>query len=146
MNPVILTNMCMLQKNDGRILALHKNSPDYPGVTFPGGHIEPGESLIESVRREVYEETGLHIGKAMIRGIYDWSLPENGRYIVFLFSSTDFSGTLCASDEGSLEWVTEEEFLSLPLAQGMETVVRMMHDPQLSECFYDPDNGTETLL
>lgn len=146
MNPVILTNMCMIRREDGLILALHKDSPDYPGVTFPGGHIEPGESLTASVRREVLEETGLTVGHVRLRGIYDWLLPEGGRYVVFLYDTSDFSGDLAASDEGALEWVTPERFLSLPLAQGMDTVLRMMNDPDIGECFYDPISDKETLF
>jgi len=146
MASVILTNMCMLRRADGRILALNKVSPAYPGVTFPGGHIEPGESLTEAIRREVREETGLTLGRVAFRGVYDWLLPDGGRYLVFLYESRDFSGTLRASDEGSLSWVTEAKFLSLPLAQGMGTVLRMMKDPAIGECFYDPASGRETLF
>ena len=31
------------------------------GLVFPGGHVEEGESLLESVIREMKEETGLTI-------------------------------------------------------------------------------------
>lgn len=38
------------------------------GLTFPGGHIEKGESFVDSVIREVYEETGLTIENPRICG------------------------------------------------------------------------------
>ena len=43
--PCILTNMCMLRQGD-RVLVQDRNDPDWPGITFPGGHVEPGEGSI----------------------------------------------------------------------------------------------------
>ena len=41
MEKVIITNMCMLR--DGtRVLVQDRIDPDWPGLTFPGGHVEQG--------------------------------------------------------------------------------------------------------
>ena len=48
--PVTLTNMCMIKKKD-KILVLDRNDPVWPGLTFPGGHVEPHESFHDSVVR-----------------------------------------------------------------------------------------------
>ena len=42
-----LTNMCMIYR-DGEVV-VQRRSPEkgWPGVTFPGGHVEPGESIAE---------------------------------------------------------------------------------------------------
>ena len=53
----VFTNMCMIT-NGSRVLVLDRKNPDWPGVTFPGGHVEKDESFVESVIREVWEETG----------------------------------------------------------------------------------------
>ncbi|MFC3389660.1 NUDIX domain-containing protein [Salinicoccus sesuvii] len=37
---------------------------NWPGVTFPGGHIEKNESFHDAVVREVFEETGPHYQKS----------------------------------------------------------------------------------
>ena len=45
-------------------VVLQYRSPEKDSLGWPcfsGGHIEEGESLVESVIREVYEETGLTI-------------------------------------------------------------------------------------
>ena len=39
---------------------IDRKKRDWPGITFPGGHIESGESFTDAVIREVQEETGLH--------------------------------------------------------------------------------------
>ena len=45
----VLTNMCMLQDAAGRVLVQHrlpKKGNPWAGLTFPGGHVEPGESIV----------------------------------------------------------------------------------------------------
>lgn len=63
--PTILTNLCMVEDLENGKVVLQYRSPErykkWSGYAFPGGHIEEGESLAESVIREVYEETGLTI-------------------------------------------------------------------------------------
>ena len=52
-----------------RILLLHRSSDAAnPGLwDLPGGHVEPGESLIQAARRETREETGFDV---RIRGLF----------------------------------------------------------------------------
>lgn len=62
--PTILCNLCMVEDLENGKVVLQYRSPEkthWAGHAFPGGHIEEGESLVESVIREVYEETGLTI-------------------------------------------------------------------------------------
>ena len=47
----VLTNMYMVYDGN-RILVQDRMNPNWPGITFPGGHIEPKESFVESVIRE----------------------------------------------------------------------------------------------
>lgn len=56
-----LTNMCMIYDNDGNVVVQEKLNKNWGGITFPGGHIEFGESFVDSVIREVKEDTGLDI-------------------------------------------------------------------------------------
>ena len=47
---------------DNKILFLVSNTPNFKGnLDLPGGHIHRGEDLIEGLKREVLEETGLDI-------------------------------------------------------------------------------------
>ena len=67
---VELTNMCMIQ-NGTKILVEDRKNKTWAGVTFPGGHIEPGESFNHAMIREIFEETGLKIKHPLLCGIRD---------------------------------------------------------------------------
>ena len=62
----ILTNICLIYKDD-QILVIDRKKKDWPGLTFPGGHVERNENFNDSVIREVYEETGLKIKKPILK-------------------------------------------------------------------------------
>ena len=86
-----LTVMCMIC--DGtKILVQDRVNKDWPGVTFPGGHVEPGEAFTDAVRREVKEETGLDIFRPTVCGINDFVRDDGTRYIVLFFRADRFSG------------------------------------------------------
>lgn len=51
-----LTNMCMIYDNEGNVLVQHRVK-SWTGWTFPGSHVEPHESFVDSTIREIKEET-----------------------------------------------------------------------------------------
>ena len=143
---VVLTNMCMICNDAGEILVEDKVSPSYSGMTFPGGHVEPGEPLTAAVIREVREETGLTIAAPRLCGMYEWQLPDGARYLVFLYRTNQFTGVLRSSAEGRVFWLERTQFLRQNLAQGMESVYAILCRDDLSECVLDLPTGRETLL
>ena len=66
---VTLTNMCMIYDDNGNILVQNRKNPDWPGIPFPGGHVEPGEPFADAVVREIFEETGLKISNPVVCGV-----------------------------------------------------------------------------
>jgi ADP-ribose pyrophosphatase YjhB (NUDIX family) len=66
--PLILVGVAVAVVNDGGEFLLQKRSDGQWGV--PGGFIELGESTEEAGRREVFEETGLEIGKLDLVGVF----------------------------------------------------------------------------
>ena len=71
MEKVIFTNMCMIYDHAGNVLVQYRLNPNWPGITFPGGHVEQGESFTDAVIREVFEETGLTVSGLRLCGIKD---------------------------------------------------------------------------
>lgn len=101
-------------KDGDKYLLQNRVKKDWQGYTFPGGHIEPGESIVQSAIREVKEETGLIMKNPRLVGVKQFWV-KSGRYIVFLFSATKFSGDLRGSNEGEVGWFTKEEMKSIHL-------------------------------
>lgn len=87
--PVELTNMCMIYDDQGNVLVEEKVGKDYKGIVFPGGHIENGEPIVDSVIREIYEETGLTVSNLELCGVKDWVKEDGNRYIVFLYRTNN---------------------------------------------------------
>lgn len=137
----IFTNMCMISDRNGNILVQDRKNPDWPGVTFPGGHVEPGESFVESVIREVYEETGLTVEAPVLCGIKQFPTKKGERYVVLFYRADRFSGTLRASDEGEVFWVPREKLSGYPLAEDFMDMVRVFESGELSEFYYHQEGG-----
>lgn len=143
-----LTNMCMVYDDNGNVLVQDRIDPKWPGITFPGGHVEPGESFVGSVIREVKEETGLDIKKPVLCGIKQWYTEEAGRYIVLFFKTNQFSGTVQSSDEGEICWVPKETLLQCKLARGMDEMYRIFESDEMTEMYYykNEEGGWEHML
>ena len=136
---VTLTNMCMLRDGD-RVLVQDRRDPAWPGITFPGGHVEQGESFTDAVIREVLEETGLTIASPRLVGIKDW-FSAGKRYVVLLYRADRFSGTLHSSEEGDVWWESLDKLPQLTLASDMERMLRIFLEDNLSEFYYRQDGS-----
>ena len=67
--PLILVGALVLVFNDRHHLLLQYSTADHAWV-LPGGYMELGETVEETARREVREETGLEIGELKLFKIY----------------------------------------------------------------------------
>ncbi len=135
---VILTNMCLIEDNQGRLVMQIRDPKRYSwsGAALPGGHIEPHEGLVESVIREVKEETGLTIKNPQLVGMKHWYTKEDERYLVFLYRASEFEGTIRSSDEGEIKWIERSEVPKLNLAYDMLNLLRVFEEDDLNELFY----------
>ena len=108
-----LTNMCMIYDNEGNVVVQDKIGKSWGGLTFPGGHVEKGESFVDSVIREVKEETGLDIKNITYFGNEPWPYPS-GLMVGFI---ADYAGgEISLQDEelSSGAFYTRENLPELP--------------------------------
>ena len=132
----IFTNMCMVFDDSGRILVQDRVSKNWPGLTFPGGHIDKGESFTKSVIREVWEETGLTIKSPILCGVKQFQTREDERYVVLLYKTNQFEGKLSSSEEGEVFWIAREELTNYQLASDFEEMLKVFESDDLSEFYY----------
>lgn len=138
---VELTNMCMVYDDKGNVLVQDRVDSKWGGVTFPGGHIEKNEGFIESVIREVKEETGLDIEKPVICGTKQFVTEDGIRYIVLFYKTSKFSGTLKSSEEGSVFWINKNELGNYKLANDFDDMFRIFDSDDLQEFQWIKQNG-----
>ena len=114
-----LTNMCLIYTDD-KILVQEKTGTKYEGgLVYPGGHVEEGESLRDSIIREIKEETGLTISKPQPCGYKDWIQEDGTRYIVLLYKTDIFSGEIRSSNDGRVFWLDRKDIPNANLIWNM---------------------------
>jgi len=105
---------------EGRLLLVKPVYLDY--WTLPGGGVKRSETLEQTARREVWEETGIKLGPLTLLGVYD-NLQEGKRDYVALFQAG------CVSHEDVSSWEVEgAEFFpleDLPMALSPATRQRL---------------------
>jgi len=129
-----LTVLCLIEDGD-KILLQNRIKRDWQGYALPGGHVEPGESFVDAVIREMKEETGLTIINPRLAGVKQFPI-EDGRYIVLLFKATQWSGDLISSEEGHMEWIRYCELTNLKTVDDFNDLLKVINTPELTEFQY----------
>jgi 8-oxo-dGTP diphosphatase len=116
------------------LLTLRGHEPFAGQWCIPGGHLDPGESWLSAIRREVKEETGIEF-QARFFGSFAEVIPE--RQINAVVKVFDGAGVGEAKADGAevtrLQWFALEEALELPLAFRHNEILRAYADGARSE-------------
>lgn len=107
----------------GEVLLVERSGDPSGGLwSFPGGHLEWGETLEDAARREVLEETGLRITIAGIPLVHEVILSggDGGtfrHYVLIVFAATAAANAepIAASDALAARFVLPEQLAELSL-------------------------------
>jgi len=138
---VVITNICLVYKGN-KILVQERTKKDWPGLTFPGGHVEKGENFNDSVIREVKEETGLTLLKPILCGIEEFKiLNKEERHIILYYKCNKFKGKIKSSKEGEIFWLDKKDFKKSKLSLDLDLMYKIMNSNELSELIYYKKDG-----
>ena len=142
--PVELVNMCMITNpKNGKVLIQDKTDIKWKfGHSFPGGHVEPNETLLDAMIREVKEETGLVVSNLEACGTVEWfSDKPKYRRIGFLYKTSTFKGELISSDEGKNFWMNPDDLNEQNTAESLMKFIEIFNQPQNSAAYGRKMNG-----
>lgn len=130
---------------DGKILLIKERVKRH-GQTivihdFPGGGMELGETMLDTLHREVYEEIGLQVNPERVVGAWEFNLEPvdtDGVQCVTILcigyqcslrghDKVDVSHNPAAEDIFAVTWLTPDEVVNIPgiaEAPGMVAAVR----------------------
>ncbi len=110
---LIPTAGCIIVNNTNEVLMQKRT--DQKNWGCPGGMVEPNETVLEALHREVYEETHLEIHNPILFGIYSGPKFERiyphgdiTQSVISVFVVSKFSGHLKSNGES-----TELKFFSV---------------------------------
>ena len=116
--------------NDGKALIVKRaHEPRKGEWSLPGGRVELGEALVDAVRREIKEETGLDIVVGPIVEVLDRVHHHDGRvryhFVIVDYLCTCVGGELCAGDDADdAAWVTSDEIEAYGVNSVAAAVIR----------------------
>lgn len=118
-------------KRDGHTLMLQKAKGYQTGKwNGLGGKFEPGESPEDCLKREVFEESGLTVVGARLKGFITFpDFDGSDDWYAFVYVVTEYTGNLKASDEGELRWVPDADVLNLDIWEGDTVFLPWLEHP-----------------
>ncbi len=137
----IFTNMCMVSDGQGNVLVQDRADKHWPGLVYPGGHVNPKESFVESTIREVREETGLTVKNPTLCGVKQFMTEDNCRYTVFLFKASEYEGQLQSSDEGRVFWIPRKDLNLEKCVPNFADLLTIFDDDSITELYYYNDES-----
>lgn len=116
---------------DRVLLVKRRRAPSKGFFAFPGGRVEPGETLEQAVRRELMEETGLATGPIQLVEVLDLpGEPPSTPFRLHVFSAIHIGGSIRAGDDADeAAWFTLDGVAHLPTPDSVFDVAKRLLSP-----------------
>jgi 8-oxo-dGTP pyrophosphatase MutT (NUDIX family) len=105
-------NLCLLVEDNKILLGMKKRGWGEGRWNGFGGKVEEGETIEESAKREMLEESGIKIKNLEERGVVTFTYEDSGKIMeVHIFKVIDYEGTPDESEEMKPQWF---EIIDIP--------------------------------
>lgn len=124
-----------LERDGKYLLVLRANPPAQHMYAFPGGRVDPGETLEFAALRELEEETGLKAANPRAFATFDLPSREpdgqlSSHFLLTVFLADDPGGEAQALDDAkAVGWFTPDEIRRLHAPDSMTTCMDMLASP-----------------
>ncbi|QHE62569.1 NUDIX domain-containing protein [Rossellomorea vietnamensis] len=136
--------------NQDKVLMIKENKPNAVHKwNFPSGHIECGEDILYSAKREVKEETGLDVKLVGTTGVYNFTSNTNNQVILFHFIGEISGGTIHLEEDEITDsrWIKTNDLLALEKEELREPhVLKQIIHNLVEENFYSISVMNEQLF
>ncbi len=122
----------LIKKDDKYIVIeknFHKQTESPKMIHALGGHVDHGENPLETAKREVFEESDIHIKNIQLRAVVT-EIKENSKptpdWTIFHFIADYDTGEINESTEGKLLLLSQTDLLKKPILESFSYVLKHM--------------------
>lgn len=145
--PIIEVVVAVIARPDGSfLLARRPGSKPYGGYwEFPGGKIEPGESRLYALNRELMEELGIHVELSYpwITRVYKYS---HAVVRLFFYKVAKWHGEPYANENQELSWQFADNIGVEPMLPANVSVLRALSLPPVYQITNTAELGVQDML
>ncbi len=99
---------------------------------FPGGKVEPGETNIDALRRELREELGIDAVVGSLLHHETAHYPDGTHFSVSYYAVEEWDGEIVNLDFAAIRWVEVSELDALPILQGNHNFISILRTSSLA--------------
>ena len=105
----IVTNLCIIHQHPKILLGMKKRRFGVGRWNGYGGKVMKGETILESLIREMKEEAGIKVVEPEKVGLMEFTFPNGDIHEVHLFKTDKFIGKIIETDEMKPQWFHVDE-------------------------------------
>ena len=127
MNNIRVGCSVLIKSNNKLLLGIRNKEPNKGLAITPGGGVELFENMLDTVKREIMEETGLEITNIKQLKTYEIiNKPDEHRIIIYWSADYDKNSIHSASDLANAKFYSKEEIQELDKLGKLSSITKQV--------------------